>query len=332
MALKPKLVVVGAVVSHQVKYFSWTALPYFKSILSEFFDFESYDANKKYDSSTWFVISVWCYRDLQAQFRDRNVIIDVCLEANMPVWSEIYSVKEPHHIVMYGSVPVNNNQKNILYVPNFFWYNEALSQPREFVGNFNYNKKFLMPIGRKTSWRDAVVEKLTPYLDDAYWSYVRRGRALPGEPDSVPGAKRWNTRYENPMWYNDTCFSVVLESITSWGDGVPFLTEKIFKPIRHQHPFMVVGAPGILEYTKSQGFETFDNLFDESYDQEHDLDVKLKIIISNIQAFVKQPFDQLTLEKGQHNQELFYNQAVIVEGIKKSIAEPVLEIIENTTN
>jgi len=36
MALKPKLVVVGAVVSHQVKYFSWTALPYFKSILSEF--------------------------------------------------------------------------------------------------------------------------------------------------------------------------------------------------------------------------------------------------------------------------------------------------------
>ncbi len=328
MALKPKLVVVGAVVSNQVKYFSWTALPHFKSVLSEFFDFEDYDANKKYDSSTWFVISVWCYRDLQSQFQHRNVIIDVCLEANMPVWSEIYNIKEPHHVVMYGSVPVNNDQQNILYVPNFFWYNEALSQPRAFAANFNYSKKFLMPIGRKTSWRDSVVAALTPYLDDAYWSYVRRGRALPYEPSTVPGAKRWNTRHENPAWYNDTCFSLVLESVTSWGDCVPFLTEKIFKPIRHLHPYMVVGAPGILQYVKSQGFETFDNLFDESYDRVQDLNAKLQIVISNIEKFSKQPFDQLTKEKAQHNQDHFYNRSVIVEGIKKSIAEPVLELID----
>lgn len=321
--MKQKLVVVG----RNPRLASWANFEHFRSVLSDYFLFEDYNSNLHYDANTWFVILAESYLSVKEQFKDRRVIVDVCCEANMNSWDRVQQQKIPHHVVMYGSVPVES-QPGVLYVPNFFWYNEALSQSRQFVANFNYNKKFLMPIGRKTSWRDSVVAALDPYLDDAYWSYVRRGRALPGEPDSVPGAKRWDTRFENPMWYNDTCFSVVLESVTSWNNCVPFLTEKIFKPIRHQHPFMVVGAPGLLKYTKSQGFETFDNLFDESYDREHDLDAKLKIIISNIQAFVKQPFDQLTLEKGQHNQELFYNHTIIHQGIKKSIAEPVLELME----
>jgi hypothetical protein len=212
-------------------------------------------------------------------------------------------------------------------VPNFFWYNEALSQPKTFIPNFNYTKKFLMPIGRKTKWRDSVVETLEPWLDDAYWSYVRRGRALPGEPDSVPGAKRWDTRYENHTWYNDTCFSLVLESVTNWVDCVPFLTEKIYKPVRHCHPFMVLGAPGMLKYLHSQGFETFENLFDQSYDDVTNLDQKLEIVISNIEQYAKVPLDQPTMEKVLHNQQLFYDRETILQGIKKSIVDPVFEII-----
>lgn len=320
--MKQKLVVVG----RAPRLTSWANSPHFVDILSQYFSFEDYDHTQQYAKNTWFVILAECYLGVKEHFQDRNVIIDVCCEANMNVWDKIVHEKVPHHFVMYGSVP-SVVQSDILYVPNFFWYNEALSQPTNYVPNFNYSKKFLMPIGRKTQWRDHVVEKLEPLLEDSYWSYVRRNRALPGEPDSVPGAKRWDSRYENPMWYNDTCFSLVLESVTKWEGCVPFLTEKIYKPIRHCQPYMVVGAPGILKHLKSQGFETFDNLFDESYDNVGDFDTKLNIIIDNIKKFNKQPFDQITLEKGLHNQQLFYNREVILQGIQQSIVEPVLNIV-----
>jgi hypothetical protein len=135
----------------------------------------------------------------------------------------------------------------------------------------------------------------------------------------------------NPMWYNDTCFSVVVESFNGknlTADVPVFLTEKIYKPIARYQPFMVVGGSGILAYLKSQGFETFDNLFDESYDTETDFDKKLDIIARNIENYVKQPYDAVTLGKIKHNVELFYNIDVTRRGIVKDIVEPIVKFIE----
>ena len=50
------------------------------------------------------------------------------------------------------------------------------------------------------------------------------------------------------------------------------LTEKIFKPIVSKQPFMLLGAPGNLEYLRSYGFKTFDGIIDESYDLIKDND------------------------------------------------------------
>lgn len=320
--MKQKLVVVG----RQPRLMSWANSEHIRIVLGEYFSFEDYNETVQYSPNTWFVILAECYLEVKDKFKDRQVIIDVCCEANMNSWDKVLREKISHHIVMYGNVP-NDARPDMIFVPNFFWYYEALLQPKTFVPNFNYSKKFLMPVGRKTKWRDHIVEVLDPWLEDAYWSYVRRGRALPGEPDSVPGAKRWNTRYDNPAWYNDTCFSLVLESITSWEGCVPFLTEKIYKPIKNCHPFMVLGAPGILKHLESQGFVTFENLFDQSYELESDLDKKLKIVIDNIERCSKLPFDQDTLNKVLHNQQLFYDRQVILQDMKKSIVDPILEII-----
>ncbi len=51
------------------------------------------------------------------------------------------------------------------------------------------------------------------------------------------------------------------------------LTEKTFKPICLQMPFIIVSCVGSLEYLRSYGFQTFSTLWDESYDDEID-DVK----------------------------------------------------------
>jgi len=48
------------------------------------------------------------------------------------------------------------------------------------------------------------------------------------------------------------------------------LTEKTFKPICLQMPFVLVGTQGSLAYLRSYGFQTFGDLWDESYDLETD--------------------------------------------------------------
>jgi hypothetical protein len=46
------------------------------------------------------------------------------------------------------------------------------------------------------------------------------------------------------------------------------ITEKTFKAIALEMPFVLVAPANSLEYMRSYGFRTFDDIFDESYDTE----------------------------------------------------------------
>jgi hypothetical protein len=72
------------------------------------------------------------------------------------------------------------------------------------------------------------------------------------------------------------------------------LTEKTFKPICLQMPFVLVSSAGSLRYLKSYGFKTFDSIWDESYDQEIDDHVRLKKI-----AKLLKEFDQMSAKEKQ---------------------------------
>lgn len=56
------------------------------------------------------------------------------------------------------------------------------------------------------------------------------------------------------------------------------ITEKTFKPICQQMPFVLVSSAHSLEYLKRYGFRTFDAIWDESYDQEPDDTRRLEMI------------------------------------------------------
>lgn len=82
-------------------------------------------------------------------------------------------------------------------------------------------------------------------------------------------------------YYSDSYFSVITETTyhtnPGW-DGVPFLSEKVFKAIAMNHPFILVTAPNTLQYLKKLGYKTFSPIIDESYDSElNDADRMLKI-------------------------------------------------------
>ena len=324
---KHKLIVVG-----DQRQWSFCNLPHFLPIVNRYFEFEPYVESRTYHSNTVFLIMASSYdHDMAKHFEHKRVIIDLCVEGLFGKWEEVYKIKSPNHCIFYGSL-IQNPPDDVVSVANFFWYNEALGNiergyNRLYNPNKNFAKKFLMPIGSKRPWRDHVVERFGPYLDDAYWSYVRRGVTLPGE---APATKKYDQRHFNPIWYDDTCFSVVVESCNSkqLTSEVPvFGTEKTFKPISGLQPFMVIGGVGILEYLKSQGFETYDNMFDESYDTETDFDKKLDIIIGNIQRYNKGPYTTKTLKKIKHNFNLFYNVDRVRSGIVKDIVEPIVKFI-----
>jgi len=93
------------------------------------------------------------------------------------------------------------------------------------------------------------------------------------------------------------------------------LTEKTFKPIALQMPFIIVGTPGSLEYLRSYGFRTFDLIWNESYDQIADQDDRIQAI-----ADLLKQLDSLTPREQQalyasaqdivvHNYQHFYSGA-----------------------
>lgn len=103
------------------------------------------------------------------------------------------------------------------------------------------------------------LEKLTPLLP--LYPY---GLSLNAKPTSYY-IKRFNEKHALDSWVN-----VVSEARYSDEENTVFLSEKIFKAIALQQPFIVVGSKHTLKYLKKLGYKTFNEFFDESYDELED--------------------------------------------------------------
>lgn len=73
------------------------------------------------------------------------------------------------------------------------------------------------------------------------------------------------------QYYMDTYFSIVSETnfFNELGQGV-FTSEKIFRPILKQHPFIIVSRPNTWQALKRIGYKSFHPYINESYDSETD--------------------------------------------------------------
>lgn len=204
------------------------------------------------------------------------------------------------------------------YIPMFFWYNEFLHYKRNLenvpLAPIASTTNFLMPIRLNKHFRDKFIKLLDNRIEKSIYSQVYLGRYLPGDD-----AYKHDDRYNNPQWYSNTGYSVVLETSI---DDVKFITEKTFKPIANGHPFIVLGSPGILKVLQNYGFQTFDSIIDESYDDEHNLSKKMDMIINLI--------DNMTLDKLRdmrdivvHNKNHFFDEELVMHGINHDIRIPI---------
>lgn len=90
------------------------------------------------------------------------------------------------------------------------------------------------------------------------------------------------------------------------------ITEKTFKAIALGMPFVLVAAAGSLEYMRGYGFQTFSDVWDESYDQETDDFRRLEIVadlLAGIDACSRREREQIwrhVRPRVEHNWNHFY--------------------------
>jgi hypothetical protein len=93
------------------------------------------------------------------------------------------------------------------------------------------------------------------------------------------------------------------------------LTEKTFKAIALEMPFVLVATAGSLAYLRDYGFQTFADVFDESYDTETDDILRIEKVtkllkqLDDLTAEQRQEIHQACLPIVEHNYRHFYSGA-----------------------
>ena len=87
---------------------------------------------------------------------------------------------------------------------------------------------------------------------------------------------------ETDIPYKDSMFTIVGESYFTENQNIGYISEKVFKPIAHHHPFIIIGVPGLLKYLRELGFKTFEPYINESYDLEYDYIKRFFLILDEI--------------------------------------------------
>jgi len=109
----------------------------------------------------------------------------------------------------------------------------------------------------------------------------------------------------NLQQHQETFISLISE--TEIRKGILFLSEKMYKPIYAQQPFIVYGNPYSLKHLKELGFKTFDKWINESYDNEENFEKRLTMILEELKVIASKSFDELTIMRNEMREVLIHN-------------------------
>lgn len=172
---------------------------------------------------------------------------------------------------------------------SYFTLNKKSGLPSENVLRDMFDKKLIEKYNITDDYLDEIESKLPLELDE--FKSSAEMALLYGPVDS---------------YYQNSLISVVTETNVF----EIFNTEKIFKPMVHRHPFIVVGPYKTLENLRKMGYKTFSEFWDESYDDIKDPTERLiKVVelckeISEWDEQKKKIFFYKSMINTTHNYEL----------------------------
>lgn len=106
--------------------------------------------------------------------------------------------------------------------------------------------------------------------------------------------------------FSDVFCAVVNES--GFLDPTAYVSEKTIFPLVYETPFIISGPPGALKLLKDNGFKTFSDFWDESYDKETDHEIRLYKILKVIDYIDSLNYDDLASITEQMQDILIHNK------------------------
>jgi len=247
----------------------------------------------------------------------------------------------------YHDMPTATDRYHIFTVPSgYAWYSEWIPEMEHHDRSRVFARKFLS-LNNRAQWpRQALAQFLLQQdlLDDFYFSYHCQDRFGQGtrqvfdEINHVIG-QTWynqgiehedlwrrlpltlpNDRFEHndwsfgePEYYTGSFASMVNETYIdqNWD---PFFTEKTFKPLAYRQPFLIFSSAGALSALRDLGFETFGEVFDESYDEIESPQQRFEHLLKEIRRVCGMPLEDLEAMyhdiagKLEHNHQVFRHE------------------------
>jgi len=223
----------------------------------------------------------------------------------------------------------------------FYWRNSVVwnnipqigSEPHSFPRNRDFT--FLSRVHKW--WRSTIASYLYQehLLDNSYWSYgnVDIGDQYTDNPIQLhqfsgldlymqeflaKGPYRCdeqNSTEHNSHWmfvpehYTDSYCHLVMETFfDADGSNGCFISEKVFKPIRHGQPFVVFGTPHTLATLRRLGYRTYDYAIDNSYDTIEDNTERFIRVVEAIKQFKEKDMHSWYMsmwDDMQYNRQLY---------------------------
>jgi len=275
-----------------------------------------------------------------------------------------YEIPHSNFYLIHNIFKIPKCKFNEFYY-NFHYVNKALHSKELFNKNVlnkhstNKTHKFHIPIRRFAKHRIELLEKLFLYDENfiksnlvsynvnfknnkyliknrnkKFIEYIRNTKTQIIDTKINDHLSGYNK--EDKQTYETSCITIVTE--TMFADGYNYLSEKIWKPIAHQHPFILMAPAYSLQYIKSLGFKTFEPFIDESYDNIEDNNIRFEKILNEIIKLDKLNIDEFITLVNNMKDIFEYNQTHLLNLNKEDIEnkknnfiygnniEPILEI------
>jgi hypothetical protein len=202
-----------------------------------------------------------------------------------------------------------------------FPYNFFLHRPRiqnAIVDKHNCSRDFMLTTVKKADrhHRDILWNQL-----NAIDGLIDRGHVNFGLGKNRIGQQshqhKWSDGYPSMDLYRDSWLEIAPETL--YQDGY-FITEKTVKPIATKTPFLTVSTCYYLEYLQQQGFQTFSNIIDESYDRQPLVEDRIRLMLEQLQDIIRNGSEAFYKECAsvlEHNQ----NRLFEINGCKQYVTD-----------
>jgi hypothetical protein len=106
-------------------------------------------------------------------------------------------------------------------------------------------------------------------------------------------------------------------------------SEKSCKPLAFFHPFLLVAQRGLLQLIRDYGFETFPEVFDESYDSLETLQQRVDSVAQQIYQLEADSFCAPEIAaKTDYNHARFFDEILVKQRITERLIDPMLDFLQ----